>query len=385
MEGSKKIKLLRISTVSHSLNILLKGQLKFMEEKGLNVSTCCSYSEDIEKFKAREKVSYYNVFISRHITPITDLKSLIGLIKVIRDFHPDIVHTHSPKAGILGMLAAKIANVPCRIHTVAGLPLTDVQGWKFYLLKYVEKLTYACANYVLPNSMNLKDYILKEIYNNKNKIKVIGYGSSNGINLNYYNREKLSDKSLLQLRYNLGLKSDTIVFSFLGRLASSKGIKELVHAFIEIKHFNTKLLLIGPHDNAHPLDKDTLDIIEYNKNIITVGHQDDVREFLAISNIFVFPSYREGFPQSLMQAIAMELPCIATNINGCNELIVDGESGYLIPIKDVSALKEKMLFLLENESVRKKMGQCGINNLKMKFDQKYVWNEIYQFYLSAVK
>lgn len=180
-----KPRILRIATVSHSLNLLLKGQLKYVSKNGFNIIIASSYDNDIRFIESREQVIHYSLPLNRKLSPILDLIALFKTIKLILKLKPNIVHTHSPKAGIVGMLAAFLCRTPIKIHTVAGLPLMEARGFKKHLLIYVERLTYLCADYIIPNSNNLKVYIEQYIYKDSQKIKVIGAGSSNGIDLEY--------------------------------------------------------------------------------------------------------------------------------------------------------------------------------------------------------
>ena len=222
------------------------------------------------------------------------------------------------------MLASKLAGVPIRMHTVAGLPLMESSGMKRSVLNIVEKLTYYCATNVYPNSKGLKEFIIKEKLTSKNKLKILGNGSSNGIDTTHFSPNQVSGIEKRQLRKELNITKNDFVFVFVGRLVSDKGINELVEAFTEMSktHTNSKLLLVGPLEtHLDPLLPNTLNEIKNNEAIIYAGFQTDVRPYFATSNALVFPSYREGFPNVVMQAGAMGLPSIVTDINGCNEII----------------------------------------------------------------
>jgi glycosyltransferase involved in cell wall biosynthesis len=223
------------------------------------------------------------------------------------------------------MLAAKMAGVPLRIHTVAGLPLMETTGTKRKILNFVEKSTYRLATRVFPNSRGLKEVILKEGFAKEEKLKVLGKGSSNGIDTSYFDPNQFDDIQKKNKRKALGIPQEDFVFIFIGRLVSEKGINELVEAFQKIQQKNTKLslLLVGPFEKElDPLKETTFQAIQENEKIYTTGYQEDVRPYFAITNALAFPSYREGFPNVVMQAGAMNLPAIVTNINGCNEIIV---------------------------------------------------------------
>jgi len=380
-------KVLRITTVPHSLDLLLKGQLKYVNESGFSVIIASNNEGDIQQIEKREGVKHYQLPLTRKFNPLKDLIALFATINLIRREKPDIVHSHSPKAGIVGMLASWICNVPLKIHTVAGLPLVETRGIKKFIYIQIEKITYKCADFILPNSRLLSQYISNNIYENKNKIFIIGKGGSNGVDLDYFNVDAFKSIDKDKFRHNLGISSRDTVFCFVGRLANYKGVNELVEAFIGLnaKYNNLKLLLVGPIEDINPLNAATLVAMKNNKNIIGVGHQQDIRPFLYLSDIFVFPSYREGFPQSLMQAAAMGLPLIATNINGCNEIIINERSGLLIQPKDVLALRSAMETLLVKIELRIKYKEESMLFIKENFEQKKFWNLIVNFYKEKLK
>lgn len=377
----KEIKLLRITTVSHSLDLLLKGQLKYMTEKGFDVSIACSKDNKTNKIEEREGVRYFELELTRTLNPLKDLISLIKAVKLIASLKPDIVHTHSPKAGIIGMLSSWICRVPLKIHTVAGLPLMEATGLRKWILIQVEKITYFCADFILSNSLKQKEFIEQRIFRGS-KLQIIGKGSSNGINLDYFNPNLYNKLFIENFRKKLEIGQDDIVYCFVGRLAYYKGINELIKAFEQLnnKYSNCKLLLVGPIEELNPLESSSLNLLNSNDNIISVGHQDDIRPYLAISNIFVFPSYREGFPQSLMQAAAMNLACIATDINGCNEIIENNTNGLLITPKSVEQIFRNCELLYLDTKLRECFARNARKNMEENYEQKKFWDQIANFY-----
>jgi len=258
---------------------------------------------------------------------------------------PDIVHTHTPKAGIIGMLAAFLARVPIKMHTIAGLPLMETKGLKRFVLMMVEKVTYRCADWVYPNAKGLKTFVEEHRLCPSDKIKILGNGSSNGIDTQYFDPEKVSKSSIHSIKSNLKIGTKDFVFCFIGRLVGDKGINELVHAFISLsqKYPQIKLVLVGEEEKSlDPLHPETSIQIKNHPHIYPVGYQNDIRPYLALSDIFVFPSYREGFPNVVLQASAMKVPSIVSNINGCNEIIRDQENGWWVPAKSIAVLIQKM-------------------------------------------
>jgi glycosyltransferase involved in cell wall biosynthesis len=383
-----KYKLIRITTIAESLNTLLYGQLKYMNQyfEVIGISSDAKILKNIEE---REGIRIIPVEMTRRITVLKDIRAVYLLYKIFRHEKPQIVHTHTPKAGIVGMLSAWLAKVPCRLHTVAGLPLLEATGLKRKLLDFVERLTYICATNVYPNSFKLREIIMQNKYTkNSNKLKVIANGSSNGINTLYFNPECCKNTEKEKLRNELKIMDLDFVFLFVGRLVRDKGINELIWAFIEArkKHNAIKLLLVGNFENEiNPLMLETRNAIHNNADIIWVGYKTDVRKYFAISDVLVFPSYREGFPNVVMQAGAMGLPSVVTDINGCNEIIADGVNGIIIPVKDRDILKEKMELLLENNILRNKLRNNAREMIISRYEQKIVWRVLLKEYQHLIQ
>lgn len=383
-----KTKLIRITTVPVSLSTLLKGQLKFMSEHGFEVIGISSAGQALEQVKQQENVRTIAVEMTRTISPLKDLKSVWALYRIFKKEKPLIVHTHTPKAGTVGMLAAWLARVPHRLHTVAGLPLLVATGKKRKLLDFVEKMTYSWATMVYPNSYGLLDIIIQNGYTTKTKLKVLGKGSSNGIDTRFFDPSLISEDQKQELRQTLGIQPGDFVYVFVGRVVKDKGINELVAAFDRIHkdNPNTKLVLVGSFERElDPLTPETEKIIDTNKGILAVGQKQDVRPFFAIADVFTFPSYREGFPNVLMQSCAMGAASIATDINGCNEIVEDGVNGVIIPVGDEEKLFEQMLFLYQRPEVRARIAENSRPRIVENYEREYIQREILKEYRSLIK
>jgi glycosyltransferase involved in cell wall biosynthesis len=382
-----KHKIIRITSVPMSLKYLLKGQMSFMSQNGLDVIMVSSDGQELKEVIETEKCNHYIIPLTRKITPFKDIRATYELYRLIRKERPDIVHTHTPKAGIIGMLASYFARVPIRLHTVAGLPLMEAIGFKRIILNFVEKLTYKCSTKVYPNSYGLKKIILKHRFTSENKLKVIGNGSSNGIDTSYFDPELFSIKENLALKTNLGIKKTDFVFIFVGRIVSDKGINELVEAFDKIclVEENIKLLLVGPfEDELDALQKKTKLIIDDNDEIISVGYQNDVRPYFSISDCLVFPSYREGFPNVVMQAGAMRLPSIVSDINGCNEIIENNINGFVIKWKSVDAIYNAMIKITSDKPLFNKLKLNSRDSIKIKYEREVYWGLLLNEYESII-
>ena len=380
-------KLIRITTVPISIEKLLENQPRFFSEY-FNITLVSSDEERLAKVASDQGVQYFPLEITRRITPLQDLRCLVRLVRFLRQEKPHFVHSHTPKAGIIGMLAAYITGVPVRMHTVAGLPLMEATGVKRWVLNAVERITYFCSTHVYPNSRGLETFILQNKFCTPKKIKVLGSGSSNGIDTSYFDPEQVTQAQQVALKSELSIEPKDFVFCFVGRLVKDKGVNELIDAFIQIskKHLNAKLLIVG-HTEADldPLLPKTLHNIEFNKRIIELGFQKDIRPYLAIADLFIFPSYREGFPNVILQANAMGIPCIVSDINGCNELIKQGENGLIVPTKNSKILKEQMELLLENPN-HLKASKAEIRNfIRLNFEREVFWELLLKEYKALEK
>lgn len=375
----KNTKLIRITTVPLSLKILLRGQHRFMSSNGFEVLGVSSQGTELQDVHQTEHIRVEALEMTRTISPIKDLKALWQFYRLCKNEKPTMVHSHTPKAGIVGMLGAKLAGVPIRLHTVAGMPLMEATGIKRKILDFVEKLTYSAATKVYPNSKGLYDFILQNNYTQANKLKVIANGSSNGIDTTFFAPEQVSAEKQAQLKQDLGIQPDDFVFIFVGRLVGDKGLNELIQAFSKIKDENVKLLLVGPFENElDPLKPETISEIKDNPNIVSVGYQKDVRKYYAISNVLVFPSYREGFPNVVLQAGAMQLPSIVTNINGSNEIITHNKNGLIIPVQNSDAIFAAMLFMM-NENIEDMSMHARIM-VENRYKQQLVWESLLKEY-----
>lgn len=375
-------KLVRITTVPISLEKLLENQARFFKTF-YSVTLVSSQKEQLQRLAKEQGVNHFSLEMTRKITPLHDLRCLLQLIRFLRKDKPHIVHTHTPKAGIVGMLAAFIAGVPLRMHTVAGLPLMEAKGLKKSILYAVERLTYRCATHVYPNARGLMDFIQEKKLAGKTPLKCIGNGSSNGIDLTYFNPERVSKEQEMSFREKWNISKDDFVFLFIGRLVGDKGINELVAAFEQLanKIPNAKLLMVGPQEpTLDPLKQVTIASIEKNPKIVSTAYQQDVRPFLKIAQVFVFPSYREGFPNVVLQAGAMGIPCIVSDINGCNEIIENEVNGLIVPPKSIQPLSEKMYSLYKDPKKRATFIDRTKERIATNFERTHYWKLLLEEY-----
>lgn len=379
----KKLKIIRVTTVPVSLKTLLKGQLKFIN-RFHDVVGISSQGQELFDVENDEGIKIIPLDMSRQISLVNDFVSLVKMISVLRKERPDIVHSHTPKAGIISMVAAIICRVPHRLHTVAGLPLMEASGIKRRVLLFVEWLTYKCATKVYPNSNGLKQFILDNIPIPKGKLFVIGFGSSNGVDTVYFDRTAEINRAVVSCRETLALNG-VFSFIFIGRIVKDKGVEELLYAFerLNIVYENTRLLVVGWEESEFdPISSDAKEILALNKNVINLGFKNDVRPFLASSDCLILASYREGFPNVVLQAGSMQIPAIVSDINGCNEIIDNEVNGLLVAPKSIDCLYLAMERILLDKQLCKSLGKSARKKIVEKFSRDTFHGEILAQYSS---
>lgn len=372
-------KLIRLTAHSQTLG-LLKGQLGFLG-KEMDVILVAKDTGNLRQLAKQEGVKYRDIDMRREISPLNDLKSLYRLVRLFCKEKPDIVHVNTPKGALLGLLAAKIAHVPNRIYNVNGLRFETAAGYFRRLLITMEKIACVCATKVIPQSNGVAEVLRKEKITRK-PLKVILNGSGNGVDVNYFAPYR---KDIIEKANELRANFEGIGFVFVGRLVGDKGVGELIEAFDRLsREFqDVRLSLIGPREeNLDAIKDETSKIIDSNQRIIEYGRQIDVRPFLAASDIFVLPSYREGFPNVVLEAMAMGLPCIVSDVNGATDAVQEDENGLIVPKRDVESLYQAMKKLYIDEVLRYSMAQKARPLVKARFNRQAVWQAILEMYKS---
>ena len=380
MEDKKlvKPKIIRTSTIAMSLNILLKGQLQFLSKKQ-EVIGVSSAGDGLNEVSTREGVRTIAVEMERGISPLKDFVSLVRMFLLFRKEKPLLVHSITPKAGLITMLAGKLAGVPIRIHTFTGLIFPYRTGLLQKILIAMDRLLCWSATTIFPEGEGVKKDLQKFKITSK-PLQIIANGNVNGIDTSFYDKHLIPHEERARIREKLGIKSSDFVYVFVGRLVSDKGINELISAFEQIKDTSVHLILVGPYENEDPLKEQTVHTINQSKTIHAVGFQKDVRTYFSIANALVFPSYREGFPNVVLQAGAMSLPCIVTDISGSNEIISHNENGIIVPVKNQEALHLAMKTLIEDKELYNKLQSRSRMMIQSRFEQHMVWQAIQEQY-----
>jgi glycosyltransferase involved in cell wall biosynthesis len=380
-------KILRITTVPISFRYLLAGQMKYMSENGFEVLMISADGKEKDEVIRNEGCRNIVVPMTRKITPFKDLFCLIRLIYIILKFKPDIVHSHTPKAGLLGMLAAKLCFVKHRIHTVAGLPMMVATGNRFKLLKFIERLTYSCANHVWPNSPSLLNYIVAQKMTQAQKLSVILNGSSNGIDLKRFDKENVDPVLIKETKSRIQYDSKNIYLVTVGRIVKDKGVEEIVKAFLVLqkKYDSIKLLLVGQfEDDLDPISATIKEEIETNHDIIHIEWTPNVEYYISVANIFVFASHREGFPNVLLQAGALKTPIVCSSITGNIDIVENEISGLTFACGKSDELTSQLIKLIENPTMQLSYTTNLYNKIHASFAQTRIWEEIKRKYIELV-
>ena len=376
-------KLVRTTTAPISLKYLLRKQMSYMQEHGLDVLMVSSDGPELADVIAYEQCRHIIVPMTRKMTPLADLKSLWIFYRLLKKEKPDIVHSHTPKAGLIAMLAAKFAGVPIRIHTVAGLRFMTVQGFSRKLLIAMEKLTMRSATHVWPNSFSLKDYIETNRLANSSKLQVIGEGSSNGIDLRRFSAAALKESELEKIKGLIRYDSSLTYLISVGRIVKDKGIEELVQAFDTVYKTNERLrlVLVGSfEDELDPVSDIARQLINEHPGIIKAGWNDQVEYFMHLADLLIHPSHREGFPNVLLQAGAMNCPIICSRIEGNVDIVSNEETGLIFDVKNLPGLTSCLQKAVDDPGTMKKYAARLYNKVINHFDQPVVHSRIEQRY-----
>lgn len=375
------VKVIRATTVPMSLDAFCKGMLMELSEK-YEVIALSSPGEEMEVIAHREGVRTIAVPMERHIAIWKDFVSLYKLISVFRKEKPAMVHSMTPKAGLLCMLAGWITKVPVRVHTFTGLVFPTASGVKREVLMFTDRLTCACATHVIAEGRGVKNDLVNNSITKK-PIRVLGHGNVRGVDMEFYSRRPEVMDIVTQKALNT---QNLFTFLFVGRIVGDKGINELCHAFgrIHDQYPNTRLWLVGAFEKVlDPLRAETMALIEDSRNgIECLGPKsgDELLAYYAAADCYVQPSYREGFPNTVLEAGAMGLPSIVTDINGSREIIIEGQNGAIIPSKNSQALYEAMWRMINHNEWRESMAANARRMVAERFEQSYVRKCLYEFY-----
>lgn len=368
------LRLCRLVTIPSTFVVLLPSQLKMIHESGIEITLVSSPGVELEAIQGRLGVRSVGIPMTRQPSPINDLKSLIALTKFFQRNKFDIVHSSTPKAGLLTAIAGWLAGVPIRIHTYTGQIWIEMTGLARILMRWIDWLIGTLSTHTYADSFSQRDLLIKEGLIAPHKIDVIANGSISGVDLVRFDPQ-VYVTSRSEIRRQLHIPDGALIIVFVGRVNRDKGVNELVAAFRRLReqHDDLHLLLVGPFETDRtPLLAETLDEILSNVNIHVVGFTRKPELYLAASDIFCLPSYREGFGSVAIEAGVMSLPSVVTAVIGLVDAIVDNETGLIVPPKNIKALVNALEQMIMSSDLRQRMGQAARVRALNKYDAKIV-------------
>lgn len=376
--------LIHIATIPLSLRFF-KGQVGYMKAHGIDVHVLTSPGPGLEEFAAAEQVTAHAIEMPRQISPLRDLIAIFHIFRLLRQVRPQMVHAHTPKGGLLGMISAFLARVPVRIYQVHGLPHVTASGYKRFLLQLSERVSCLLADDVLCVSRSLREEVIASGLCPPGKVGVIMNGSINGIDAKQCFDPALHVGARDPLRAQFGIPPDSLIIGFVGRLAGDKGIIELLEAWRLLKDEfpNLHLLLVGPADTRDRLPAAITEQLQQDDKIHLAGLVDDLQEvadYYSAMDVLALPTYREGFGLAATEASAMLLPVVASQITGCVDAVADGVTGMLVPARDASALANALRAYLRDPQLRAQHGQAGRDYVLKEFDPPQIWEALYAEY-----
>ena len=384
--AGEKPKLILVTTVGLTLRSFFQGQITYLKNKGFEVIAVSSGGHDLEAFARKEQTPVHAITMTRGFSPLADLVAVIRLWMLFLKIRPVIVHGHTPKAGVLSMVAATFARVPVKFYTLHGIMVEIRGGFARSILKLMERTACALADRVLAVSHSVMDGVVFQHLCSEQKIKVLEHGSCNGIDaVSRFNPANLDQNKRQELRSHFCLDENTIVIGFVGRLVKDKGVVELASAWKRIRnaYSHSRLLTIGPAEPHNPVPNGILQELANDDRVIMLDFvaNDDMPTYYGIMDIVVLPSYREGFPYVVLEASAMGLPIVATRVTGCTDAVTDGVTGTLVPPRDIQDMVEAISLYVEDPELRIKHGQAGRKLVLAQFKPEPIWDALSAEYL----
>ena len=384
---SKPITLVHITTVPQSL-AFMTGQVGYMKARGFEVIGLSSPGELLASFAVREGVLVHAVEMPRRITPWRDVLALLKMARVLYRIHPQIVHGHTPKGGLLGMLSAWIVRTPVRIYHMRGLPFTTATGWRRRLLMWSERISCGLADQVLCVSSSVRQLAVDSRLCRPEKIAVLAQGSGNGVDAaQQFNDSNISSSLREETRRRCNIPQGALVLGFIGRIVRDKGIIELAGAWKELrKEFpDLHLLLVGPHELQDPIPAEIDRTLHGDPRVHFLGEVSNTPPLYAVMDVLALPTYREGFPNVLLEAAGMKVPVVSTQVPGCTDAVQDGVTGMLVPPCDAASLAGALRTYLHDGELRRRHGAAARDRVLREFRPEGIWQAIYEEYLELLE
>lgn len=369
-----------ITTVDMGLKYLLANQMRWLEQAGFEVVGISGPGPYLPDLLASGLRHYQIPFDRRPVSPINDLRAFLALVRTLRQVRPTIVHTHNPKPTLYAQVAARLVGVPIVINTLHGYLFTEhTPPLKKFVLSAFERIAAPFADIILSQNREDVATAAREGICPPDKIRFLG----NGIDIARFDQPRTAEWKSAS-RKELGLADEHLVVGFVGRLVAEKGLMELFQAVICLKDRlpHLRLLIIGPSDPDKPdsLSEDVAAQLGIADLCVFTGLRNDVENLYPLMDIFALPSHREGFPRSPMEASATGVPCIATDVRGCREVVFDGKNGLLVPVRDASSLAQAILTLTSDVDLRLSLGRNAKQLAQEEFDERRVFEQVQQTY-----
>jgi glycosyltransferase involved in cell wall biosynthesis len=375
------------TTVAKQAAWYMRGQLSFIRNKGFDVTLVTSAGGPAVKLAADEGIDHAPIEMSREISLLSDLRALWQICRLFRELRPTVVNAGTPKAALLVLLAAWICRVPCRVYTLRGLRYETARGPLRHVLKLTERFTGALAHMVVCVSPSIRSEALAQGLFEPSKTIVLGNGSSNGLDVERFQRTSALADSALEIRNRLGIPEAGTVAGFVGRVVGAKGITELVQAWdgLQAEFPLLHLLICGDFEPEDPLPTDIKTRLTSDARIHLVGHVVDTAPYYAMMDLLVLPTYREGFPNVIIEAAAMEVPAVATSVSGCTDAVVDGKTGILVPPYDAKALQEALRVYVTDPELRRSHARAGLERATGNFRRELIWQGLFDLYSNILQ
>ncbi|MCA9629427.1 MAG: glycosyltransferase family 4 protein [Myxococcales bacterium] len=346
------------------------------------MSVVTSSGPSLTKFGADNEVQVTGVPMRRAFAPLSDLVAVARLVALMRRSRPDIVHAHTPKGGLLGMIAATIAGVPARIYHMRGLPFVTAKGARRRILRMTERVATGLSKKTICVSHSLREVAIRERVASSHKLIVLASGSGNGVDAEFlFNPDRVC-RHRERLRHELDMPVDSLVVGFVGRLVLDKGLRELAVVWRQLReNFPTaRLLIVGPEEERDAAPLELLAEFDRDRRVSRLGQRKDMPDLYAAMDVVVLPSHREGFPNVPLEAAAMGLPVVTTDVPGCRDAVEDGATGTLVPVGNVAALQRALEQYLRHATLRQVHGLAGRERVLREFNPRRIWTELTRLY-----
>ena len=377
-----RVKLIHVTTIPLTLWSFFGGQIGFMKRAGYTVEAASAPGELLDRFTAREGIKVHPIPMARQITPLADLKTVARLMQLFRRSRPTIVHSHTPKAGLLSMIAACLARVPVRIYCIHGLPLATARGLRRLVLWLSERASCQLAHEVICVSHSLAADVVRLRICPAARMRVMGSGSSNGVDTERFSPARYDRAARRRLRSEYGVGECDLVIGFVGRVVADKGIRELLEAWQSLREEfpQLHLFVVGPEEDHDPIGSHCESVMRSDERVHLLGYAEDVAPLYASFDVVTLPSYREGLPNVPLEAAAMGLPVVVTDVPGCRDAVQHGITGALVDVGSGEQLADALRKYLGDADLRARHGAAGRERMQRDFSQATIWSEVDRTY-----